>query len=78
MRRRELPIDAHFLGLNIHPDAYQALKELATRNKVTVSWYVRAIITDALVEEGFDERRFRPEGNSQGREAGQANGAAAQ
>jgi predicted DNA-binding protein len=33
-------------------DDYEKLKQLARNNKVTISTYLRAIITDVLFEEG--------------------------
>lgn len=62
------------IGAMVNPEEYSAIQSLAHKHGVTVSAFVRAIITDALVEEGFDARRFRSPGNTQGRESLEASG----
>lgn len=47
-----------YIGVTVGLRAFDALFELAKRNNVTVTAYIRAIITDALVEEGFDGIQF--------------------
>lgn len=57
-------------------EEYWAVKKLASKNNVSTADYIRGIIIDALVEEGYDARRFRQEGNPQGREGSEATGTA--
>lgn len=48
------------------PAEYDALKALAERNKVPLDEYLRAIVVDVLVEEGFDGLQCRrTKGHSQ-------------
>lgn len=56
----------------LYPEEYNALRELAHKHNCSVSQYLRGIIVDAIVEDGFDARRFRSPRNTQGREGPEA------
>ena len=64
-------------GVYLVPEVRLALGRAAERNNVTISEYLRAIIIDALVEEGFDfshVQRQRAQGCPKAGEAGQTRG----
>lgn len=73
-RRKRTVIKTRTAATPLRPEEYNALRELSHKNGVSISAYLRSIIIDALVEEGFDARRFRQEGNSPSREGSEATG----
>lgn len=63
------------VAIRLTTEEYANLETLATRNNVKVTPYVMAIITDVLVEEGFNGiQRFRPKGSPTGRKRIEASG----
>lgn len=69
--RRHTVMKERSVGTRLPTQEYWALRDLAEHHHVTVSQFIKGIIVDALVEEGFDARRFRSPGDTQGREASQ-------
>lgn len=74
--KKRFVVKERTVASRLSSEEYWAVKKLAAKNNVSTAEYIRGIIIDALVEEGYDARRFRQEGNSPGREGSEATGTA--
>lgn len=58
-------------------DEWLAMRFLARKHKVKVGAYLRAIVIDAIADEGLDVQRLRTQGRTPSGEGSEASGAPA-